>query len=313
MVRPDTPDAPPLVSVGVPVFNGERFLESTVRSLLDQDYPELEIIISDNASTDATPDICSRLAAEDARIQVHRHPENRGAAFNWNFVLSRARGPYFKWASDNDRYHPAFVSRCTEVLENQPDVVLCYARTVLVDGDDREIETDHRDQPIVHDRAADRFAAIMNHRNLNNAQSGVIRLEVLRRTRGERRYPHGDWVLMAELAGRGKFQIVEAPLFYRRIGKAGLSTERLAGSGTLATFIDASRTGPARCRTWSEQYDYLASALRLPISPTEKVRLAAHVIGHAGRRWRTLLGELRGAAGGLVRRTGYRNAHQHRS
>lgn len=313
MTPPGNSSSRPLLSIGVPVYNGERFLESTVRSILNQDYAEMEIIISDNASTDTTPEICSRLAAEDSRIKVHRHPENRGAAFNWNFVVARAKGPYFKWASDNDRYHATFSSRCIEVLEDQPDVVLCYSRTVLVDGDDREIEIDERDQPILHDRAGDRFAAIMNHTNLNNAQSGVIRLDALRNTRGERRYPHGDWVLMAELAGRGKFQIVEAPLFFRRVGKEGLSTERLAGSGTLATFIDSSRTAPHRCRTWTEQFDYLCSALRLPIPARQKLGLAIYVIGHAGRRWRTLARELRGAAAGLVKRRPYRGAQRQRS
>jgi glycosyltransferase involved in cell wall biosynthesis len=82
----------PTVSFGVPVYNGHRHLRETLDSLLAQTYSDFELIISDNASTDATPDICQEYASRDSRIQYHRQTENVGAPENWNFVARKARG-----------------------------------------------------------------------------------------------------------------------------------------------------------------------------------------------------------------------------
>ena len=89
-------NAVPRVSIGLPVYNGENFLAESIESLLGQSYEDFELIISDNASTDGTADICRRYAKQDSRIRYIRQPHNIGSAPNHNFVIEQARGELFK-------------------------------------------------------------------------------------------------------------------------------------------------------------------------------------------------------------------------
>src|SRR3954470_15735733 len=89
---------PPLVSIGLPVYNGARYIAEALESLLAQTYTAFELIISDNGSTDATRSICEEFAARDGRVRYVRHETNRGLAWNWNHVFELSRRPYFKWS-----------------------------------------------------------------------------------------------------------------------------------------------------------------------------------------------------------------------
>ena len=94
----------PKVSIGMPVYNGERFIRKALDSLLAQTFTDFELIISDNASTDATPEICKEYAKRDNRIRFIRQPKNMGAIWNFNFVLQEAQGEYFMWAASDDMW-----------------------------------------------------------------------------------------------------------------------------------------------------------------------------------------------------------------
>ena len=100
----------PLVSIGLPVRNGERYLGEAVRSVLDQEYGRLELVISDNASDDGTEEICREFARSDARVRYHRQSQNIGLVANFNAVLHLATGTYFKWMGDDDWLTPTYVS-----------------------------------------------------------------------------------------------------------------------------------------------------------------------------------------------------------
>ena len=121
----------PLVSIGVPVFNGEKRLANALDSLLLQDYSNLEIIISDNASIDTTPEICEKYIRNDSRIRYYRSEENRGAIWNFNRVFELSSGEYFLWAAHDDQREPAFVSACVEKMEQHPEAVLCQVHTAM--------------------------------------------------------------------------------------------------------------------------------------------------------------------------------------
>src|SRR5690349_21549528 len=123
----------PRVSIGLPVRNGARFLAQAVDSLLAQSYPDFELIISDNASTDETEAICREYAAHDARVRYYRSREDVGLARNYNYLFMRARGEYFKWAAADDVHEPDYVARCVDILEHDSSVVLAYARTKFID------------------------------------------------------------------------------------------------------------------------------------------------------------------------------------
>ena len=127
------PAQQPRVSMGLPVYNGEQYLATALDSLLAQTFTDFEIVISDNASTDATEEICRRYAARDARIRYVRQPENRGSVFNFNHVFELARGEYYRWHAHDDVCAPTFLDRCVELLDQDPTIVGCHSLKVKID------------------------------------------------------------------------------------------------------------------------------------------------------------------------------------
>lgn len=130
----------PLVSIGMPVFNGEKSLENAIECLLEQDYPNIEIIISDNASTDGTQKICEKYSQNEPRIKYFYTKENLGAIWNFNHVFEISNGKYFMWAAHDDLRETSFVSECVDKLEQHPDAVLCQAQTAnYIEGNDEAL------------------------------------------------------------------------------------------------------------------------------------------------------------------------------
>ena len=115
-----------LVSIGMPVFNGARFLNEAVAALLAQDYSPLELIISDNASTDATESLCRAWVAKDSRVKYLRQPARLDVATNFNATLAAARGEFFMWAADDDLWEPAFIRTLVQLLQPEPAVALAF-------------------------------------------------------------------------------------------------------------------------------------------------------------------------------------------
>jgi len=114
------------VSIGMPVWNGEDFIKLALDSLLAQDFKDFEIIISDNASTDNTEEICEKYIKKDERIKYIRQCENIGLDRNFNFVLDKAKGEYFMWAAHDDLWEPTYISEMVKVLDNNKSVVLAF-------------------------------------------------------------------------------------------------------------------------------------------------------------------------------------------
>ncbi len=125
-----------LVSIGMPVYNGERFIKKALDSLLSQDYENFELIISDNASTDSTLQICREYVARDSRIRFHKHSRNVGALANFKTVLGLAQGKYFMWAAVDDYWLPEFIGVLVKELESHPDagVAMCAIDRVSENG-----------------------------------------------------------------------------------------------------------------------------------------------------------------------------------
>ena len=216
--------ATPLVSIGVPVYNGEHHLSQALDAMLSQTYANFEIIISDNGSTDSTAKICLDYAARDSRVRYFRQLENVGLPRNWNFVAAQARGRYFKWASATDYVARSLLATCVALLESAPDAVLAFGRTSLVGTGNQVVEEYAGDFPLLADSATDRLRAIWDRMGLNNAVCGVIRLEALHSTGLIRPYPASDLVLMAELALQGKFLLATETLLFRRVEDGAMSS-----------------------------------------------------------------------------------------
>lgn len=208
--------AAPRLTIGLPVYNGEDYLSESLDALLGQSYADFELVISDNASTDGTAEICRRYEARDPRVRYVRQPRNIGAAPNHNVVLDEARGELFKWVGHDDLYDRDLLARCVAALDAHPDAVLasCHSAVIEVDG---TLRTDAVRYPHGTDspHAPERFRAILFATG-GDDDYGVVRTDVLRRIPPTGSYYHADRTLVAELALHGRFQRVPEILYYRR-------------------------------------------------------------------------------------------------
>jgi glycosyltransferase involved in cell wall biosynthesis len=130
----------PLVSVGVPVFNEAHFLRESLEALVQQDYSNIEIIISDNASTDATGEICQEYVNKYPWVSYHRFDANTGATNNFIYVLKAASGKYFMWAAGHDLWSKNYVSSCVEILESHPKAVIACGSSKWIDDNGRPFD-----------------------------------------------------------------------------------------------------------------------------------------------------------------------------
>jgi len=196
-------EAKPLVTIGLPVYNEARFIDAALASVRRQDYPNLEIVVSDNASTDATLAICERHAGEDARIRIERAAANRGATANFQHTLDVAGGTYFMWAGGHDLWSANFVSACVARLQANPDASLAFGNCQWIGADERPYPrasgwTDTRGLAPVA-RLITIFWGNMH------PVVGLIRTDALRACAPLHNMAGGDLVLLSELALRGDF------------------------------------------------------------------------------------------------------------
>jgi glycosyltransferase involved in cell wall biosynthesis len=261
----------PVVSIGVPVYNGERHLRTALDSLLAQSHSDLELILSDNASTDATWDICTDYARRDTRVRAFRQDRNLGLTANWNFVVRQARGRFFKWASASDMCAPVLIERCLVPMQDD-DVVLTFGRTCFIDEDAHEIGVFEKDFAVEDARPSERFRRVCHQLSINNALNGLIRLGALKKTRLHRPYPHSDRVLMAELAIHGRFVLLPEVLLYRRAGPEHFTA--LRSEKDLRKLFQPEALHPLKFVHLRRHCDFVASALRSPVPLSERFNAA---------------------------------------
>ena len=205
----------PRLTVGLPVYNGEKFVAESIEALLGQSFMDFELIISDNASTDGTGDICRRYEKEDPRVRYFLQQKNVGLAPNHNFVAEHARGELFKWASNDDLYARDLLESCIEALDRCPDVVLAHSWTAKVDGSGAVIKALEYPLNTASPRAPERFRSLLFVSG-GDDDYGVVRTEVLRRTAMKESYHHADRTIIAELSLYGRFYQVPDWLYFRR-------------------------------------------------------------------------------------------------
>lgn len=203
----------PLVQIGLPVYNGADFLEDALDCLRAQDYVNIEIVISDNASTDETPEICAELMALDKRIRYERHEENRGAVWNFEHVLSRCTADYFAWASADDRWSESFVRRCMELLLANPPAALAHGQVERIDGLGEPNLEPYRGFSATDPDPRVRFRSVLRDWRWSFAIYGVIRVSMLRRIRAFRSSYGSDHIRLAELSLQGTLMEVPDVLY----------------------------------------------------------------------------------------------------
>jgi glycosyltransferase involved in cell wall biosynthesis len=215
--RPSVTAAPP-ITIGMPVYNGERYLAEAIESILGQTFVDFVFVISDNASTDATADIARSYAAGDARVRYLRQAENRGSVWNFNHVFAECHSPCFKWAACDDLLAPTCVERSHEALTQAPrgEVVLVAPETRWIGPDGEFLREGNDRMGVSQETPHARLGYVVRNVVWGNTQFGLIVSDALRQTRGLGSYSSSDWVLLSELALAGKFLVVPEPLFFRR-------------------------------------------------------------------------------------------------
>lgn len=215
----------PRLTIGLAVHNGERFLREAIESLLAQDVGDLELIISDNASTDATPSICAEFAV-DPRVSYSRNRTNIGAAANFNRVFKLSRGEFFMWGSDDDLWDHSFARRCIDLLEARPQAVLCTSLVSLI-GEDGEPRSETYDSADTTGMTVEQRVHDLIRRFPWYDMYSVIRPSALRKTGMYAASYGGDVRLLLELSLLGEFVRVEEPLFTYRLPAQSKSSEAL--------------------------------------------------------------------------------------
>ena len=275
-VRPSHPDTP-LVTIGVPVYNSERNLRASLEAALAQTLTDIEVLISDNASTDSTPKICAEYVRSDPRVSYFRQPRNIGVARNWNFVAMKARGRYLKWMSSNDTCEPTMLARCVEVLEREPSVVLCYTRSRKIDETGKDLGLFSNDISFDDESASERFLCMCSQFT-SNVFGGVVRVDALRRTRLNLPYPHSDRVLFPELALAGKILLLPEVLLNRRVDAASYSG--VLSPGKLSEMFNPEARFRSRFVHLRRHVDLVIAVLRAPLSTRERIRSLANCARH---------------------------------
>ena len=265
----------PRLSVGLPVYNGENHLAESIEALLGQSYGDFELIISDNASTDGTADICRSYRRQDSRIRYIRQPRDIGRVPNHNFLIEQARGELFKWAACGDLYARDLLKRCVNALNEYPQVVLAHSSEAIIDDSGAVTRLVH--YPVVTDapRAPDRFRSMLFD-GWGDDSYGIIRTEILRRTPLHGSYHLADRTFTTELALYGPFYQVPGWLFFRRDSPERTFTvrERCAG-------MDPCRANRLRypvARLYGEYaWAYISMIRRAPLTVAERQECYRHL------------------------------------
>jgi glycosyltransferase involved in cell wall biosynthesis len=291
----------PTVTIGLPVYNGERFLEEAIESVLSQTHTDLELVIADNASTDSTEGICRHFESMDSRVHYLRNDANLGAARNYNLTLERARGRYFKWLAHDDVCKPDFIRVCVEALGADPEIVLAYPTPVDIDEHGVVLGLQDAGLGLDNPDPVQRFRDALDQPHTALPVFGLTRTDVLRHTGQHGNYPAADRVLLAELTLWGKLHEIPEKLYLHREHDQRFVHTHRSDKDRVAWF-DPSRKGEVFFTQWRELREYVNAVRRAPLTERQRITLQAYLSKWMFAKRRNLAGEFK--AGLLLRLRG---------
>lgn len=279
--RPEAVPAVELVSIGVPTFNRAGSLRRALRSAVQQTHDRLEIVVSDNASTDATAEVCDEFAREDPRVRVIRRPRNIGPIANFNALVEACGGAFILLLSDDDWLAPDYVERCLAELRARPELALVCGRARYHRGDafvqeGIVVRLSDRDP-------ARRVAAYFDAVGENATFYGLLRADVARAVFPLSNVLGGDWLLMAAVAWLGAIETLDATTLSRSVGGVGSSPE---GTAELTGQSAAHGRHAHLSIGWSVLREIgWRSALYAPLGRVRRLRLALRCQPPLVRHW----------------------------
>lgn len=220
----------PLVSIGMPLYNADKYLEKALESLLAQDFVDFQILISDNASTDKTREICERFSRRDERIRYHCNEKNMGILYNFSHVLEMADTEFFMWAAYDDLWDRRFLSSMVTLLQNNKDAVIAFPAAVIFDDSNPELP-DHphlRDYPLMFQFSSkNRFERLRIYLEADDGKTnlcyGLIRTQLIKEVGGFKHLGFSayapDLLLLFRLLNFNTAVSSSEVLYYKRIAK----------------------------------------------------------------------------------------------
>ncbi len=268
-----------IVSIGLPVYNGENYLKEAIDSIISQTFVDFELIISDNGSTDKTKEICTSFVKKDLRIRYHRNEKNMGGAWNFNHVFHLSNGKYFIWACHDDVWNSTLLERYVEKLYQMPHIVLCYSKTMFINENGEAIYSVIGRPNLCIKGPHRRFRMFLKYHSPPNECSqvlGLFRAEILRKTPLIGKYPSSDMILLGELSLLGKLYEVQDFLLIRRDHPLK-STNAYPSIEEMAVWFDPSQKGKIQLTSWRWSYEWLKSILRTPIGIIDRTKCFVEV------------------------------------
>lgn len=272
----------PSICIGLPVRNGARYLRQALESILAQSHDDFRLLISDNASTDTTAEICREYADRDPRIRYFRQGHNIGASLNFNRVFQPGDAPYFKWAAHDDVLLPDYLRRCVELLEHDPGLAIAHSRSLRIDADGRVIGDYDDELRLAAARPSERFRRMLWVDHFTEV-FGLMRSRLIARTRLYGGHGGADRHFMAEMVLQGDVGYVEARLFLRRQHPESFC-DALNDNAARLKWFDPLARSPATLTAPIKLQHYLISLLRLPLPASERAACLAYVMAWATRR-----------------------------
>ena len=287
------------MTIGLPVFNGERYIEETLDSIQAQTFRDWELVLCDNASTDRTPEICAERAARDPRIRVFRNRSNIGGDRNYNRCFELSRGEYFFGIGADDVVEPEYLTRTVAAMDAHPEAVFCHTRSHRMDPDGRPLDPYPPRVFSASRRPSVRFREAILDTDQIFVCLGVLRASALRKTPMLKPHPYSDSFLQAQLALLGPFFEIPEFLFRRRHHGPTISIY------DRAPWCSPELQSAAYFPHWRRIREYFIAAAEAPGGLIEKVRSLAVVLRYSFRAKNAsrLLRDLRMAARRLILRT----------
>src|SRR5262245_20064547 len=308
----DRPDAgelemPPRISIGLPVYNGERFLAEAIEGVLGQTFSDFELVISDNASTDRTQEISLEFCRVDQRIRYYRNARNIGAAPNYNrcFELARSRD-YFKWIAYDDLMSDDFLEPCIAALDRDPNASIAFPSMVHANAEHEVTTRQLRDDLSLLDDHPGRRARRLIEYGLEAPDIywsiyAVMRRSALEQTDLHGNYTASDQVFLFQLSLTGKFIQVSDGIFIRRAHPEAWTMRTDRTPKTDAVWFGSQSRSPVALPHWSLLFHHLRAVWLAELPVREKAYCLQALAHRTRREWRQLGGDVKLVLRELVR------------
>lgn len=267
----------PHVSVCLPVYNGQQYVQEAITSVLHQTWSDLELVISDNASVDGTGEQCRKFAASEPRVHYHPASSNRGLAWNFNRAFQLARGRYVMWMGHDDVLDPDYLRQCVRVLEHDSECVICFSYQNHIDETGNTVSGTIAENRGGALRASDRFCNLIKRDHGCDPVFGLMRRTALVQTGLHGGYAGSDRVLLAEMGLRGRFSLIPRYLFARRMHSQG-TTLRFRRRRERSLVFDPGKAGTIFFPFLLKARALATGVNRAQLSWTERMRCYRHLL-----------------------------------